>query len=72
VNWCWLFLSKHSLSIICGVIAIAVTIWGCWIVWPLEPDRWFDLLTSLGSDLGAVALFYSLAGRFREINKPEK
>jgi hypothetical protein len=42
------------------------------MVWPLEPDRWFDLLTGLGSDLGAVALFYTLAGISKEVNKPEK
>jgi hypothetical protein len=43
-----------------------------WFVWPLEPDRWFDIFSGIGAGLGTVAVMNWLAGPFYERNKPER
>jgi hypothetical protein len=57
----------HSLTILCfvgGVIGIA-------LAWCFDAGKLFDTVLGLGQGLLTVALFYSLAGSFRERNKPE-
>jgi uncharacterized membrane protein YidH (DUF202 family) len=43
-----------------------------WIVWPIERDRWFDLVSGVGVALLTVALWQWLSGPFVERNKPEE
>jgi hypothetical protein len=42
-----------------------------WIVWPIERDRWFDLLSSMGMGFLTVALWQWLSGPLKEVNRPE-
>jgi thiol:disulfide interchange protein len=70
--WCRQCWRDHSLNIVLttiGLVAVAVAMW---LVWPLSVERWFDILSGLGIGCLTVALFYGLAGRFRERNKPEE
>ena len=62
-------LRNHSLTIVCYMIGAALV----GIAWLLfdEGTKAFDTLLGVGLGLATVALFYSLAGFFRERNKPE-
>ena len=57
----------HSLTILCGGAGCA----GIAIAWLFDEGRLFDTWLGLGHGLLTVALFYALAGAFRERNKPE-
>jgi thiol:disulfide interchange protein len=61
----------HSLSIILTAIGVTFVGVAVWLVWPVSRDRWFDIASGLGLGTLTVALFYGLAGCFRERNKPE-
>jgi hypothetical protein len=59
----------HSLTII--LWAIGLTLTALAFFW--EPGSWgWDLFMTFGGGCSTVALFYSLAGCFRERNKPEE
>jgi thiol:disulfide interchange protein len=62
---------NHSLTIVLTVLGCGLTALAIWLVWPLELDRWFDILSGLGAGLLTVALFNLLSGPLREKNKPE-
>lgn len=69
---CWKYWRDHSLTIIVWAIGIGLTGWAIWLIWPLEPKDWFDVLTGLGAGVLTVALFNVLSGPFREVNKPDE
>jgi hypothetical protein len=62
----------HSLTIVLTALGIVLTLVSLLFVWPLDPDRWFDIFAGLGSGVLTVALFNWLSGPLRERNKPEK
>jgi len=62
-------LRDHSLSIVCFVLGTALIVIG-WI-WFDAGTKEFDIILGYGLGLSTVALFYMLAGFFRERNKPE-
>ncbi len=66
------FCRDHSLTIILTILGVTSTGIGMWFVWPLEPDRWFDIFSGIGAGLGTVAVMNWLAGPFYERNKPER
>ena len=62
-------LRNHSLTLVCfalGTLLIGVG----WVFFD-EGTKAFDTLLGYGLGLSTVALFYALAGVFRERNKPE-
>jgi zinc transporter ZupT len=63
---------NHSLTIVLTALGIALTALALCFVWPLEADRWFDILSGFGSGVLTVALFNWLSGPLREANKPEE
>ena len=62
-------LRDHSLTIVCFVLGTALV--GAGWYWFDAGTKEFDLLLGYGLGLSTVALFYALAGFFRERNKPE-
>jgi hypothetical protein len=62
----------HSLTIVLTVLGLVATCLAVALVWPLEADRWFDLLSGLGAGFLTVALFNWLSGPLVERNKPEE
>jgi hypothetical protein len=62
----------HSLTIVLAVLGLTATAISMWIVWPIERDRWFDLVSGVGVALLTVALWQWLSGPFVERNKPEE
>jgi thiol:disulfide interchange protein len=69
VIWLW---RNHSLTIVLTGLGLFLTVLALYFVWPLEPDRWFDILSGFGSGVLTVALFNWLSGPLREKNKPEE
>jgi len=63
---------NHSLTVVLTFLGLSATALAVWYVWPLEADRWFDLLSGLGAGFLTVALFNWLSGPLRERNKPEE
>jgi hypothetical protein len=61
----------HSLTIILSIVALGSTVIAVSFVWPLSPDRWFDLFSGIGAGFLTIAGFNWLSGPFRERNKPE-
>jgi predicted membrane channel-forming protein YqfA (hemolysin III family) len=62
----------HSLTIVLAVLGLTATAISIVIVWPIERDRWFDLVSSLGMAFLTVAVWQALSGPFVERNKPEE
>jgi hypothetical protein len=62
------FWTDHSLSIVLGVLG-AVSSGTAFLADP--GTRWWDLFLGLGQGLLTVTAFNVLAGRFREVNKPD-
>jgi predicted membrane channel-forming protein YqfA (hemolysin III family) len=62
----------HSLTIVLAVLGLTATAISMWCVWPLERDRWFDLLSSMGMGFLTVALWQWLSGPLKEVNRPEE
>jgi hypothetical protein len=62
----------HSLTIVLTGLGLVLSALATAFVWPLEADRWFDLLSGLGAGFLTVALFQWLSGPLVERNKPEE
>ena len=62
---------NHSLTVVLTSLGIGLTALAVWIVWPLEQDRWFDLISGFGAGTLTVALFNWLSGPWWR-NKPEE
>lgn len=65
------WLRQHSLTLELLALGTALTGVGIWIIWPLTPERWFDLMTSLGAGALTVALMNILSWGARETVRPE-
>lgn len=65
------WLRQHSLTLELLALGIALTGAGMWFVWPLEPDRWFDILSGLGAGALMVGLMNVLSWGARETVRPE-
>ena len=63
---------NHSLTVVLSALGIGLTALAMWLVWPLEPDRWFDVVSGLGAGTLTVALFNWLSGPLVEKNLPEE
>jgi hypothetical protein len=63
---------NHSLTVVLTALGLVATAIAIAFVWPLEADRWFDLLSGLGAGFLTVALFQWLSGPLVERNKPEE
>jgi zinc transporter ZupT len=63
---------NHSLTVVLTAMGIGLTALALCFVWPLEPDRWFDIFSGFGSGVLTVALFNWLSGPLVEKNAPEE
>jgi hypothetical protein len=63
---------NHSLTVVLTALGIGLTALAAYLVWPLERDRWFDLISGIGAGTLTVALFNFLSGPLVEKNLPEE
>jgi drug/metabolite transporter (DMT)-like permease len=61
----------HSYSIVGTVLGVACFAYAIWLIWPVSPERWFDVFSELGGTLLGLGLMGVFATWLRERNKPE-